>query len=284
MNQLQQRVGETFQVFGTTPLTVRLEDIANEHTELQRYTTLSNLREETGDMLSALIQLCNESGWNYEELIGENLDKINRRKDQYSTLGRKARVGILGGAFDPPHAGHLALAQTVLLAMKLDEVWLAPCYGHLGGKDMTPADHRANMVKLACANDPRVKPFLYEMIHKLGGETYHFVNRIKNDPAFENFQFYFIIAQDNADTFKTWYKSEELEKLVPFIVCQREGYVRDETVDWYMKPPHRYMIGEKLPSTSSTEIRVEFKIGKRSHEHLDPKVLEYILQHHLYGT
>lgn len=65
--------------------------------------------------------------------------------------------GILGGTFDPPHIGHLALAQEAYARLMLDRVWFIPAGQppHKVGHVLSPAADRRAMVELAVADDPR---------------------------------------------------------------------------------------------------------------------------------
>ncbi len=79
----QKKVGEVFkEAFGRTPLKQRLDDIFNEALELLRFVDLQNLKEETGDCLASLLQLCNENEWDFEELVQNTLEKIQKRTHQ----------------------------------------------------------------------------------------------------------------------------------------------------------------------------------------------------------
>jgi len=285
LNEVQAKIAKVFaDNFGITPLTERLSDIEREHRELQRYTNLNNLREESGDLLASVLQLCNEAGWNAGDLVAATLEKIQRRSLQYKTLGRKLRVALLGGAFNMPHLGHIALAQLVLRATKHDEVWLVPCFAHLGGKKLASPNHRLEMVRLACKCDLRLKAFDYEIKKELQGETYHFIKLLKEDPVYDNVQFSYIIGQDNADHFHTWYNYEELERLIPFIVTPRAGYERDTDIDWYLRPPHSYLVREAvLPHIASKELRSWFWYDEAMVEkYIDPLVAQYIRDNNLY--
>ena len=301
--ELQKIVNKVFtEAFLHTPLTKRLEDIAGECRELCNYTDLKNLKEEAGDILASVIQLCNESGWDIAELVEENSDKINRRMLQYKGRGRKTQVAILGGAFDPVTVGHIELAQFVLRTSKwADEVWMMPAYQHMDGKAMVSAEQRLEMLRLATKNDGRIKVSDYEIKHQLHGETYHMLNKLIHDSEFENYRFAFIIGIDRANTITSWYNSEELIKMdVPFIVAPRSGYTRDGSVDWYLKSPHLYIHDDgNFPVTevSSTKVRnllsgvKEAKERNTSHlsiicnalsKMVDPEVSDYILKNNLY--
>jgi cytidyltransferase-like protein len=170
--KLQKLINETFSKnFGKSPLKERLSDIQQEFFELNRYSDINNLKEETGDLISSLIQLCNECGWDFEDVVNNTLEKINRRENQYKSLGRKYKVALLGGAFNPITNGHIEVAKFVLNTSKeFDEVWLIPAYKHMNNKKLVDFDERFKMCELAIKNDPRIKVFDYEKRHNLAGK------------------------------------------------------------------------------------------------------------------
>lgn len=284
---LQKKVDDKFREhFGYTPLKERMDDITNEFFEMKKYQDVKNLKEETGDLLSSVIKLCAESGWNYEELVLETLNKIDSRADQYKTLGRKTKIAILGGAFNPIHLGHIQLAQFVLnTSGKFDEVWLMPAYNHMYNKEMVSAEHRLKMCEIAAKCDNRIKVFDYEIRNKLKGETYYFFKRLKEEKELtEKYQFAMIIGLDNANTFNKWVNFEELERLAQFVIVPRKGIVRDMNVDWYLQKPHIFLNGEtQIIEASSTLIRD--LLNSKSSEvlnYLDKDVYNYIVENNLY--
>lgn len=284
---LQKLVDNKFKEhFAYTPLKERLNDIQNEFFELMKWQDVNNLKEETGDLLSSLIKLCSESGWNAEELILNTLTKIDNRADQYKTLGRKTKVAILGLSANPPHKGHIQLAQFVLnTSGNFDEVWLMPNFNSIAGKEMVSAEHRLNMCKLAAKCDNRIKVFDYEIKNQLKGETYYFFKRLKEEKELtEKYQFAMIIGLDNANTFNKWVNFEELERLAQFVIVPRKGIVRDMNVDWYLQKPHIFLNGEtQIIEASSTLIRD--LLNSKSSEvlnYLDKDVYNYIVENNLY--
>lgn len=285
--QLQTDINRVFvDAFGHTPLAERIEDIKREAGEVARFTTLRSLKGEAGDLLTSVIQLCNECDWDVAELVQENLFKIRSRQAQYKALGRKVKVAILGGAFNPITTGHIQIAKYVLdTAVEFDEVWLAPCFGHMNGKDMATPDHRLKMVQLACECDRRLKPFSYEIDHQLAGETYYFVKRLMAESfANDRYNFSYIIGQDNANNFDRWVSFQYLQKAIRFVVVPRMGVKPDAKVQWYRNefhiclPPSDALI--EISSTAVREMIVEN--NQAVNKYLDPKVLAYIQEHNLY--
>lgn len=292
MTNIQTKILKTFlAIFGKTPTQERLEDINRQATNLFRASSLEAIREKTGNVLCSTIQLCSEMGWDYKSVIDESLDIINKRKLQYQTLGRKKRVAILGGAFDPITRGHEEVAKFVLNCSKIfDYVWLMPCYNHLYGKKMVRPRHRLEMCELVTHSDNRISVFPFEITNHLGGETYKTIKMLLDSELASMYDFSLIIGQDNANSFDKWVNFTHLEKMIRFVVVPRKGEDRDERVDWYLKAPHIYMSPDNpIPRISSTEIRhaLKHKKDKRSKEvllnNINPLVLEYIEKNSLYS-
>ena len=268
-------------------------DIQNEFFELMKWQDVKNLQEETGDLLSSVLELCTESGWDAEELIKNTLKKIDGRAEQYKTLGRKIKVAILGGAFNPIHISHIQVAKLVLNAIgEFDEVWLMPAYNHLYNKNMINPEHRLKMCEIASKNDNRIKVFNYEIINKLKGETYYFFKKLKEEKELtEKYQFSMIIGLDNANTFDKWVNYQELERMTQFVVVLRTGIKRNLDVNWYLQKPHIFINNEApILEVSSSMLRtllsdVNGKKRVRESEilnYIDTNVYNYIVENNLY--
>jgi nicotinate-nucleotide adenylyltransferase len=303
MKKLQEDVNKTFtKNFGYTPLTERLNDIKNEFQELMNWQSVSNLKEELGDLLASCLELATESEWDAEELVRETLRKIESKHLQYRSLGRKYKIAILGGAFNPITKGHIELARYVLdNSGEFDEVWLLPAYKHMYNKDMADPIHRIKMCELATENDRRIKVWDFEIKNELSGETYNLFKRLKSETEWsDKYQFSMIIGMDNALTFEKWVNFRELEKMTRFVVVPRKGIYLDSKINWFLKPPHIYLNSEnEIPEISSTTIR---ELIKKRHifvshpsemvenknldmeilKNLDKEVFSYIITNGLY--
>ena len=291
MKEIQNKIKEVFERnFGYTPLGERLADIQREFFELMKWQDVQNLKEEAGDLIASLIQLHNESGWDVEENVTATLEKIDSRYHQYKSLGRKTKVAILGGAFNPITEGHIQTAQFVLnTSGEFDEVWLMPAFNHMHGKKMVSPEDRLRMCEMASEIDGRIKVFDYEVRNELAGETFNFFKRLKTEEVLtEKYNFSMIIGLDNANTFDKWVNYQELERMVRFVVILRKGIERDINVDWYLKEPHIFLNSETdIIEVSSTEVRgILNQEGIAKYKQLEgklhPDVIRYIYQNKLY--
>ena len=227
-----------------------------------------------------------------EEAVQHTLDKIKKREQQYRALGRKVKVALLGGAFDPPTLGHIAVAKFVLESSReFDEVWTVPCHKHMHNKKMSSANHRLTMLGYAIQDDGRIKICDYEIQNKLGGETYHFLKSLLGSELAQTHEFSYIIGMDNVNSFDRWVNFEELERLIRFVIVPRVGEEPKPSVDWFLKPPHIFLRSDTpLPDTASSRVREHVKTvapGSTKHstvlkQMLDPRVLDYINRKGLY--
>lgn len=295
MKDLQIKIDQVFKEhFGITTFKERINDIQNEFFELMRWKDVNDIKNESGDLLCSLIELATESGWNAEEMILNTLNKIEKRKLQYKSLGRKYKIAIYGGSFNPICKHHIDVAKFILnTSGEFDEVWLLPSYSSIQNKELESPEHRLKMCQLACEVDRRIKVFDYEIRNQLSGETYNFFKRLLADEELtEIYNFSMVIGLDNANAFDKWVNYENLERLVRFVVIPRKGVEPDPKVNWYLKPPHIYLNNENHISEMSSsyirkllgeyrkkpDVEVEFFIQ----QHLNKNVFQYIIDNKLY--
>ncbi len=136
-----------------------------------------------------------------------------------------ARIGLMGGTFDPIHYGHLMAAEVVGRAFKLDEVIFLPAGQPWQKSDrmIAPAEDRYLMTAIATAPNPLFSVSRIEVDRP--GETYTIdtVRQLRSErgPAAE---FFFIIGADALSGLNTWHAAAELLTLVHFIGCTRRGH------------------------------------------------------------
>lgn len=187
------------------------------------------------------------------------------------------KVGILGGTFDPPHIGHLIIADQVLTLCNLDEVRFMPNHipPHKEKKSNSTVKDRLNMLELATKDHSRYKIETIELKREGKSYTYTTMSLLRQlEP--EN-TFSFIIGGDMIDYLPKWYKIEELMKLVQFIGVARPNY----------KGKTNYsvqMIDIPTIDISSSMIREKIARGHSVKYLLTDSVIKYIEENRLYGT
>src|SRR4051794_6519919 len=103
------------------------------------------------------------------------------------------RIGVLGGTFDPPHIGHLIIAEEVRIALDLEEVWFIPTFTppHKDGTK-TKASQRIEMTKLAIESNPHFKVNSIEIERSGKSYTIDTIRELKRENP--DSDFYFIIG------------------------------------------------------------------------------------------
>ncbi|WP_301109622.1 nicotinate-nucleotide adenylyltransferase [Sporosarcina sp.] len=187
------------------------------------------------------------------------------------------RIGILGGTFNPPHTGHLLIANEVRYALQLDEVRLMPTAipPHKTAPGDASAEQRLRMVKLASADIDGLSASSFEIERGGVSYTYDTMSRlVQEEPEHD---FYFIIGGDMVDQLPSWYRIADLLDIITFIGVKRPGAENRSEI------PVRMVETPQL-DLSSTLIRQRFLEGGTVQLLLPPAVEAYIREERLYGS
>jgi len=132
-------------------------------------------------------------------------------------------IGVLGSAFNPPHYGHLALAQEALWQLGLDEVVLVPTgeAPHKRIADEPGREARMEMTRLAAAEDPRFSVSALEVEREGLSYTYETLEALANDRA--DTQLVFVMGADAAVGLESWRNPERVVELASLAVARRAG-------------------------------------------------------------
>ncbi|MBU9722533.1 MULTISPECIES: nicotinate-nucleotide adenylyltransferase [Bacillaceae] len=190
------------------------------------------------------------------------------------------RIGILGGTFDPPHIGHLLMAEEARIKMKLDEVWWMPnrIPPHKKKDSSTTTEDRIRMVEAMTDQHPDY--LLCDIELNREGLSYTADTMKEVTGKFPNHHFFFIIGADSLQTLGSWYKIDQLSSLVSFVVIQRPGYEMSE-----LKSPVNakiYIIEGPTIDVSSSLIREMIEVDNVNRFLLVNDVYEMIKEYHLY--
>ena len=176
-------------------------------------------------------------------------------------------IGILGGRFDPPHLGHLALARTAVEHFGLDELLVTVVADAAHKPSEASAEHRLAMARLTFAGlDATVELEEHRYtVDALEATRY-------DDPVF-------LIGADELAAFSTWKEPERVLELTRLGVASRPGWEPlrgSERVEIFELEPH---------PVSSTQIRERARRSESIDDLVVPAVAAYIAEHDLYrGT
>ena len=137
---------------------------------------------------------------------------------------KRKRVGIIGGTFNPPHIGHLIMAQQCGEQLGLERVYFMPDANppHIDHKEAIAAKHREHMVALAIQGNPM---FALETIElRRGGKSYTVETMRELRKLHPEVEYYFLIGGDMVNYLPKWDRIDELVKLVQFVAVVRPGY------------------------------------------------------------
>jgi len=195
-----------------------------------------------------------------------------------------ARIGLLGGSFDPVHRAHIALACAARDALALDQVRLLPAAQPWQRQALTAsAAHRLRMLELAVAHHAGLCVDASEL--ERGGKTYT-VDTVARLP--DTAHYVWIMGSDQLRNFCTWYRWQDIVRHVDLAVAQRPAAP-------LQTPPalaqHLQDLGRTLAvipfsptQVSASTIRDCLARAQAVGDWLDPAVLDYIRHHQLYRT
>jgi nicotinate-nucleotide adenylyltransferase len=197
------------------------------------------------------------------------------------------RVGILGGAFNPPHIGHLVCAQEALLQLALDKVVFvtvgqAP---HREIEDDPGAAVRLELVELAVADDDRFESSRIELDREGPSYTSDTLREMRrNAPDVEHF---LILGGDQAAGLPDWHEPEEVLSLATVGVVERVSWTRNaigiKIARLKGSERVRYL-DMPLIQVSSSAIRSRVATGRPIRYLVPDGVASFVLAHGLYGA
>lgn len=185
------------------------------------------------------------------------------------------KIGLLGGTFDPPHIGHLVMAEEVYERLSLDEVWFIPsAEPPHKEKAKVSAQDRLAMLKVAVGQIDYFKIKTIELEREGKSYTLDTINALQQ--SYPNDQFYFIIGADMVEYLPNWYKIDQLVEKVQFVGVKRP--------DFELETPYPVILLDTPGlDVSSTMVRERLEMN-RSVRYLIPQhVLALIKEKGLYG-
>ncbi len=189
-------------------------------------------------------------------------------------------IGLYGGSFNPPHSGHLILAETVREYAGLDTVFFIPSDipPHKQREHLAPGKERLAMVERAIAGNRHFQSSDIEI--QKGGTSYTIATVDEFQKRFPGSALNLIIGIDNLIDFKSWKSQEELLEKTTLLVFDRPGFRREDVPHDLLKVVK--FIPAPLIGISSSDIRLRIKNGKSIKYYVPKEVEEYIRVRKLY--
>lgn len=195
------------------------------------------------------------------------------------------RIGILGGSFDPPHRGHLALAEAAIAALELEElIWIpARRNPHKTARNQTPAKDRLEMVRRMVAGHDRMAVSDIEV--RRGGPSYT-IETLQELSLVRPAKYWLLMGADTLRRFLDWKHPEKILRMARLGVAVRPP---ETWADVLARTPTNLAAAiDHVPmppvDTSSTEIRFRLERGQPVGPWVAPEVLEYIESRRLYQS
>jgi len=186
-----------------------------------------------------------------------------------------SRIGLFGGTFDPPHVGHLALAEAARRRLRLDRVVFVPAGDppHKRGRRLSPAADRLAMTRLAVRGLPGFEVSDLEIRRRGPSFTVDTLRRLAaRDPGA---RLYLLLGADSLEEFPTWRDPAGIRRLATLAVAGRPGH---------RAPRGRGVvrIGGAELDVSSSRLRAQARAGHRLRVLVPDAVARYVERHRLY--
>lgn len=211
---------------------------------------------------------------------------ICKRFDDLGADGAPARLGIMGGTFDPIHIGHLAIAEQAREAFRLDAVVFVPAGNPVFKKNqlVTSADLRLEMCRLAIAGNDAFDVSSMEIDR--AGDTYTVDTLCALREHYpDNVELFFITGADAVRDIVRWRESERVAQLARFIAVTRPGF--DLAMTRYDLADAREhfridYLDATLLAVSSSDLRARVASGRSIRYLTHESVRRFIADHGLY--
>ena len=191
------------------------------------------------------------------------------------------RVGLFGGAFDPPHRTHVAIAEAAIAQLRLDVLYVLPT-GQAWHKQrvLSATEQRLAMCQLAFANMARAVVDARET--RRNGPSYTIDTLLELQTEHPQASLFLLIGQDQALALRSWHRVEDVLRIATLCVAARPGN---------LPPASGVLQGmafetvQIVPSSiSATEIRQRCAQRLSIASLVPEPVARYIDHHHLYQT
>jgi len=195
------------------------------------------------------------------------------------------RIGMMGGAFDPPHNAHVELARLAIAELRLDELRVVPTgMAWHKARPLSAAQHRLAMARAAFAGLPAVAVDSCEI--ERGGPSYTLDTLRQISKELAPSELFLILGADQARALPHWHGWLQILEIAIICVATR-AELTGASLEFVPPPEHRTRFRAlALPAmaVSATDIRSRVSQGHDIASLVCAPVARYIHEHHLYQT
>lgn len=198
----------------------------------------------------------------------------------------KKKIGILGGAFDPVHHGHLMLAADSLNLFFLDEVIFVPTKisPHKNILDGASVADRVRMLELAISDEKRFSYSLVEIDRSGVSYMVDTLNILRKIYDPEVYDFFLLLGMDNLVDFHNWRKYQNILQIAKLIVFNRPHILLDShSLDRLTLAYAPLFLSNPIIEISSSDIRKRVREGKNIRYYVPNLVADYVAFNNIYS-
>jgi nicotinate-nucleotide adenylyltransferase len=200
-------------------------------------------------------------------------------------MGAPARVAVLGGTFDPIHAGHVGILEQVRGSVDADEAWLLPT-GLPPHRRPTHAstEDRLAMTEAAAQGHPAVR--VLDLEARRPGPSYTIDTLDELEQRYPGTEFWLTLGADAARDIGQWHRAADLLRRARFVLVNRTGVPPLDDAEMRrlgFDPARTRLIHVDSPPVSATEIRRRVASGESIEGMVAPAVQRLIGERGLYG-
>ena len=189
---------------------------------------------------------------------------------------------IFGGTFDPPHIGHLLIAQTICEAEEFDKIIFVPANKnpHRSTEISSSVKNRLKMLESAVEGNPHFEISDVELAR--GGVSYSIdtIQYIKDEHNLKRDELFFLIGSDILKNFHKWHQPEKILEECHVIVALRPGFKPSSIPSWILSNIQFANIPRF--ELSSTQIRKRWRENKTIRYMVTQPVWQFINKNSLY--
>ena len=192
------------------------------------------------------------------------------------------KVCLFGGTFDPPHLGHLIIAQTIFEAENFDQIVFIPAYQppHKKGLKISPVDQRLEMLNIAIKENPNFIMSDLEIQRKGLSYSIETIMEYKKQNNIKSKDLFYLMGSDSLKQFKKWKEPKMIINESRVIVAIRPGFRPSDIPNWILAKIQFASIPRI--EISSTTIRHRWAEDKTIRYMVTESVWQYINKNKLY--